>query len=88
MSRYGETTLYRQVRCMWGGPPLEHKADGRNREYCSDKCRVYRNRAEKRYARACVDAALAGQPEPARDFGYPVEMSRYRVSSNGAVTKC
>jgi hypothetical protein len=87
MSRYGETILYRQVRCRWCGAELVHQAEGRSKKYCSAKCRVYNRRAEKRWARKCVDAILAHEPEPARDWGYPIEHGQYRVNTDGSVTK-
>jgi predicted nucleic acid-binding Zn ribbon protein len=82
-----ETTIFRQVHCLWCGAELHHKATGRGREFCSAKCRVYYARALKRHAARCVDAALAGEPEPARDYGYPVEIAHYTVGEDGTVTK-
>lgn len=76
-----ETIIHRQVHCRWCGEELEHRPTGRAREFCSDKCRVYHRRAFKRHARACVDAALAGKPEPECDFGQPIEIRSYVVSS-------
>ena len=75
-----DTTIYRQTHCLWCGRELQHKATGRPRETCCAKHRVALNRARKRYALACVDAALAGEPEPARDFGYPIEIRCYTVT--------
>ena len=87
-----DTTVHRQVHCLWCGRELRHQATGRPRETCSTRCRVALNRARKQYAIACVDAALAGEPEPARDFGYPIEIRHYDVtklsgSAGCAVTK-
>jgi hypothetical protein len=81
------TTLYRQTVCRWCGEELEHAPTGRAREFCSARCRVYFNRALKRHARQCVDAALAGRPEPLRNFGYPVEIRQYVVNPDGTVTR-
>ncbi len=81
------TTLYRQIRCKMCGVGLEHKAHGRGRVFCGPACRVAWNRASRRWAAASVDAALAGLPEPARAFGYPVEIGIFDVSECGRVTK-
>jgi endogenous inhibitor of DNA gyrase (YacG/DUF329 family) len=88
MTKYGETILYRQVHCLYCGAELEHKAEGRDKSFCSAKCRMYYRRALKRWSARCVDAALAGDPEPEQDFGHPVEIAQYRVNSDGSVTKC
>lgn len=82
-----EKIIHRQVHCRMCGKPLEHKRTGRAKEYCSARCRVYYRRALKRWASASVDAALAGDPEPECDFGHPVEIRSFVVSSDGAVTK-
>lgn len=82
-----ETTIFRQVHCLWCGAELQHKATGRGKEYCSARCRVYYSRAMKRRAARCVEAALANEPEPERDYGYPVEITHYTVGEDGTVTK-
>jgi hypothetical protein len=88
-SKYYEPvkTVYRQVRCRWCGKELEHAATGRAKEYCSGHCRVYYNRARKEYASRCVDAALAGEPEPEQDFGYPIELAHYVINDDGTTTR-
>lgn len=86
MTRYGVTILYRQVRCYNCGVELEHKAEGRDKRFCNAKCRVYYARASKRWAKRSIDALLAGEPEPERDFCYPVELARYRVNTDGSVS--
>jgi hypothetical protein len=82
-----ETTLYRQEHCLWCGAELEHRAAGRGKQFCGARCRVYYQRAVKRHAGQCVDAALAGEPEPARDFGHPIKITSYTVNADGTVTK-
>lgn len=81
------TIIYRQVHCRMCGVELEHKPSGRGREFCGAACRVAWNRAHKRWVRASVDAALAGDPEPSGGWGYPVEIASYDVHENGSVTK-
>lgn len=81
------TTLYRQTICRWCGAELEHKPNGRDKRFCSAKCRVYWRRASQRWARASVEAILAHEPEPKPDFGYPIDMARYTVHKDGTVTK-
>ena len=81
------TTIWRQEICYWCGAELVHSATGRGKRFCSAKCRIYHRRAVKKWARACDDEALAGQPEPARDFGYPVKIATYEVAPDGTVTK-
>jgi endogenous inhibitor of DNA gyrase (YacG/DUF329 family) len=85
--RQNGTILHRQTVCRWCGEELEHKATGRARKFCSPRCRVSFNRAMKRYARECIDAALAGRPEPFRNFGYPIEICSYIVNPDGTVTR-
>jgi len=85
--RNGTTILLRQEICYYCGAELEHQAEGRDKHFCSAKCRVYYARASRRWAKRSIDAVLAGEPEPARDFGYPVQLVRYRVNSDGSVTK-
>jgi hypothetical protein len=88
-SKYYEpvTVIQRQTRCLWCGEELEHNATGRAKRYCSAHCRVYYNRARKEYASRCVDAALAGEPEPERDFGYPIELATYLIQDDGSVVR-
>ena len=86
MSRYGATILYRQVYCEWCGAELEHKPVGRDKRFCSPQCHGYWNRANELWARACVDAALAGEPEPRANFGYPRTLGRYRLWSDGHIS--
>jgi endogenous inhibitor of DNA gyrase (YacG/DUF329 family) len=81
------TIIHRQVHCQWCGAELDHAPTGRAKRFCSTRCRVAYNRAMKRHAAACVDAALAGQPEPPRDFGQPVEIRTYAIDDVGNVTK-
>jgi len=82
-----QTIIHRQEICVWCGSELEHKATGRDKRFCSAKCRVYHKRALKRWAKCCIDATLAGDPEPSQDFGYPVKIARYVVNPDGSVTK-
>jgi endogenous inhibitor of DNA gyrase (YacG/DUF329 family) len=82
-----QNIIHRQVHCLWCGAELKHKATGRAKEFCSSKCRVYHRRAFKRWIRECVKAALAGDPEPERDFGYPIKIRSYMIGADGSVTK-
>lgn len=88
-SKYYEPVrrISRQTVCRWCGKELEHSATGRPKEYCSAHCRVYFNRAMKEHASACVDAALAGEPEPERDFGYPIEIKGYLIQPDGTTVR-
>lgn len=88
-SKYYEpvTTICRQAVCQWCGAELAHARTGRPRRFCSTQCRAAYNRAMKRHARACVDAALAGEPEPPRDFGQPARFASYEIDEAGNVTR-
>ncbi len=79
--------LYRQEICRHCGAELTHKRTGREKVFCSAKCRVYYKRKMVKWARQCVDATLAGHRQPAKDFGYPVQMARFWIHSDGSVTK-
>ena len=81
------TILYRQTVCRWCGEELQHAPTGRGRKFCSTRCRVYYQRASKRHARKCVDAMLAGRPEPLQRFGYPIEIRQFVVNDDGTVTR-
>jgi len=74
-----ETIIHRQVHCLWCGAILKHAPTGRAKKFCGASCRVAWNRALAAHAEACVEAALAGEPEPEADFGQPVEYGTYRV---------
>ena len=80
------TTLYRADVCAHCGEPLEHKPTGRPRRFCSTRCRVAHRRAMKRWAHQAVDAALAGDPEPALP-GAETHVQGYTVGGDGTVTK-
>jgi hypothetical protein len=41
----------------------------------------------KAHAAACVEAALAGKPEPPKDYGQPIEFRHFEVDDAGRVTK-
>jgi len=82
-----KTTIVRLEFCRWCGADLEHKHTGRPRRFCSDKCRAAHHQAVKRYARRCVDASLAGQPKPPKNYDQPVSFGRYNVDTKGNVTK-
>ena len=71
--------FFRQEHCEWCGATLEHKRTGRGRRFCGARCRVGYRRAMIDHARRCVDATLAGLPEPPRDFGRPVRIAQYRI---------
>jgi len=75
-------TIYRQAKCRQCGATLTHKATGRNKFYCSTKCRVYHARAIKRWAKTCIDALMAGKPEPIAP-GHAIEIAQYTVHSDG-----
>jgi hypothetical protein len=45
------------------------------------------NRAMKQHAKDCVEAALAGEREPTRDFGQPPKLASYEIDRDGNVTK-
>jgi len=75
-------TIHRQVRCLWCGQELEHAPTGRPKRYCCPDHRVRYNRAMKKHARECAEAALAGEPEPERDFGYPIEFATYEIEGD------
>jgi len=81
------TTIHRQVHCEWCCEDLDHASTGRAKRFCSTRCRVAYSRAMKRHAAVCVEAALAGQPEPPRDFGQPVKIRAYEIDGAGNVTK-
>ena len=82
-----KTTIHRLEFCLWCGAELEHRRTGRPRRFCSPGCRAAHNRALKQHARRCVEAALAGQPEPPRDYGQPVSFELYEIDAEGNVTK-
>ena len=79
--------ICRQVHCQMCGAELEHVRTGRPRRFCSIRCRVAHYRAAKAHGRACVEAAQAGQPEPAKDYGQPVEFRHYEVDDAGEVAR-
>jgi hypothetical protein len=80
-------SISRLARCQWCGAELEHQATGRPRCFCSTRCRVAYNRAVKQHAAACVEAALAGKPEPPRDFGQPAKYTSFEIDDAGNVAK-
>jgi hypothetical protein len=80
-------TISRMASCQWCGAELEHTKTGRPRQFCSPRCRVAYNHAMKRHARACVETALAGKPEPPRDFGAPIKYTSFEIDDTGNVTK-
>lgn len=88
-SRYRQpvTRVHRQVRCRWCGEELEHAATGRPRAYCGASCRVAFNRARRRHSARVVEAALAGDPEPEADYGYPIDMATYVIEEDGTTTR-
>jgi hypothetical protein len=82
-----KTVISRQVVCQWCGAELKHANTGRPKRFCSTKCRAAYNRAMKQHAQACVEAALAGEPEPPREFGQPARFAPYEIDEDGDVTK-
>lgn len=70
--RLGKAKLsaYERPHCKVCQEPLEHKETGRPAEFCSGRCRVKYHRAVKKWARACVDAMLAGKIEPAHPYPF------------------
>ena len=75
--RRTETIIFRQSHCLWCSTELEHRATGRPRKFCSDKCRVSYWRAEK--------WVLTDDPELLRGLGFPVGMVPYTIDSDGLV---
>jgi excisionase family DNA binding protein len=71
--------VFRQSHCLWCGTELEHKATGRPREFCSDKCRVSYWRAEK--------WVPAGDLELPRDLGFPAETVPYTICPDGVAVE-
>jgi predicted nucleic acid-binding Zn ribbon protein len=81
------THISRLAHCQMCGADLEHSATGRPKRFCSTRCRLAYHRAMKRHAAACVDAALAGEPEPPRDYGQPIKYTTFEIDDAGNVTK-
>lgn len=55
--------------CLACGEPLPEQATtGRRRRFCNAACRMRYHRGLKRWAKRAVDAALAGEPEPPKDY--------------------
>ena len=78
--------ILRQTHCILCGEPLTHRARGKAKRFCGSKCRVYYGRYVRYYAKACVNAALAGKPEPTSPF-YPVSLAYYECLDNGDTKK-
>lgn len=62
------------LECRVCGVVLHHKGTGRPKTFCSAKCRKKFSRAEKKWARRCIDAWVAGKEEP--DHPYPFKVSK------------
>jgi len=62
---------YEPETCRVCGAELTHEPTGRPKRFCSGRCRVRHHRDVKRWARACVDAVLAGKPEPSHPYPLP-----------------
>lgn len=57
------------LRCIVCGDPLvEHGTTGRPRRFCSDACRAKESRALRGWAHLAVDAFVAGEPEPSKNW--------------------
>ena len=54
---------YEPLFCLVCGEKLEHKSTGRPRRFCSAKCKQKDYRELRKWAKAAVEAALAGEPE-------------------------
>jgi endogenous inhibitor of DNA gyrase (YacG/DUF329 family) len=55
---------YEPLYCLVCGEMLEHKPTGRPRRFCSARCKQTDYRELRKWAKAAVEAALAGEPEP------------------------
>lgn len=57
--------------CRVCGERLDIDHIGRRRKFCSAACRQKNYREEKKWTKKAVDAALAGEPEPPKDWLHP-----------------
>ena len=75
---------YERQRCLVCGEPLEHKATGRPRRFCSDACKQKDYREMRLWAKAAVDADLLGIEAPAMWWRY--ETSAAGRTGSGAAS--
>ncbi len=63
--------------CLVCGRDLQRKATGRPRRFCSNACRQRDYRELCRWAKRAVDAAQAGDPEPAQRWRWAVQFEAH-----------
>ena len=71
---------YERPRCLVCGEPLQHKPTGRPRRFCSPACRQKDWREVRKWAKAAVDAALTGEPEPLIAWRYETRQAGESVT--------
>jgi endogenous inhibitor of DNA gyrase (YacG/DUF329 family) len=55
---------YERPHCIVCGALLEHEPTGRPRKFCSAACKQKDYRELRKWAKAAVNAVMAGEPEP------------------------